>query len=462
MLKVFGKNISYIALSDAGTRVLNLLINIYLARVLGPDGFGLIVLGTTVLIYAIWVADLGLMTLGTRNVARGKASFHASDIVVIKTVLAGIVWLVAFSLLPLFQLAADLETVIRYYLLYLLVDAILLEWYFKGIQNYVWLPVYRWISGLLFLGGCYLAVTSIADVTRVPLIYFIAHLIAALLLWHGIKPEHRKPPSLNIRKYRNLLAEAFQIGIGSIFAQVILVVPPLAVGYFASTSDVGYFGAAMKIAMLGLAADRIFGALFLPKISAWWASRPEGITQRLQQLLKVVIPVGAGLCLLLAVFSEALVTLFFTEDYAPSAPVLFILSGVTALALVNSVFTLTLIATSNERIYFISMFFGSIIATGMILAGSQLYGLTGTAIGTVLGETVIVFCVAIAFRQRFRVAFLRPLILSLLSAGLVGYVFLQLPPLPLYGLPIVLLCYLLIIFTSKQLTVDDLRAILKT
>lgn len=461
MLKMLGKNISYIALSDAGSRLLNLLINIYLARVLAPEGFGLIVLGTTVLTYAIWVADLGLMTLGTREIARGQNNFQATDIVFLKTSLALLVCLTAFALIPLFNLRADLEIVIQFYLFYLLVDAILLEWYFKGIEKYVWLPVYRWTSGILFLAGCYLRIQSIADVSEVPLLYVAAHLLAALLLWPGMRQADRQWPSLNIGKYRRLLGEAVQIGFGSIFAQVILVVPPLALAYVTSPEEVGIFGAAMKIVMLGLAIDRIFGALFLPRIAAWWAADSHAVPQRLSLLVKLVIPIGAGIVLALSTFAEPLVDLFFGADYAKAGRVLFILSWIGASALINSVFTLTLIATSNERIYFISMLFGSIIATGMILAGSFIAGLTGTAIGTVLGETVIVSIVAIAFRQQFRINIFRPLLLSLLSAALVGFVCHQLLPLPLYVLPLVLAAYILVIFISRQLTLQDLRAILK-
>ena len=59
-----------IAFGDVIGRGLGVITSIYLARVLGAESYGIIVVAMSVLGYSIWGADLGLLNIGAREMAK--------------------------------------------------------------------------------------------------------------------------------------------------------------------------------------------------------------------------------------------------------------------------------------------------------------------------------------------------------------------------------------------------------
>ena len=63
----------WIAVGDFGGRGFAFLTSIYLARTLGAEFYGLITMAVAILGYATWFADLGLITIGVREIAKPPA-----------------------------------------------------------------------------------------------------------------------------------------------------------------------------------------------------------------------------------------------------------------------------------------------------------------------------------------------------------------------------------------------------
>ncbi|MGF1669320.1 MAG: oligosaccharide flippase family protein, partial [Balneolaceae bacterium] len=70
---------SWILSGDVGVRVVGFLTTVYLARTFGADGYGIIIIGLSVLGVALWFTDLGLNTLGTREISKIPQHTYSAD-----------------------------------------------------------------------------------------------------------------------------------------------------------------------------------------------------------------------------------------------------------------------------------------------------------------------------------------------------------------------------------------------
>jgi O-antigen/teichoic acid export membrane protein len=405
---------------DIAARLLGMVATIHLARVLDPEGYGMTVISTAVLSYALWFADLGLMTIGTREMARPpeQRQFRFGDFLMIRLVLATLVFVVVQSFIHLIY-SGPILTVVRLYLLSLFSYALLTEWYFQGIREYRSILIWKVVSGLVYAGLLFAGVHTTQDVQWVPVYFFIAILAAAIVLLFLRRREDRLLPSRgDWRRYRQLLTQMSSVGVGGILAQGVQLLPPLALGYFASTADAGVLGAVLKIVFLALVLDRVFIALFLPIVSRLWASDRERLEPAMASILRIVIIVAFSAATVVALFAPALLQIIYGDAYTRGALALSILAGFVTATLINTPISYTLIAIGEERRYFQANVIGGIISIVAILVLTALLGLIGAALGMVISEFCFVGAMYLEFRKHFRVPIVRPLIIGLGLTGL--------------------------------------------
>ncbi len=398
----------YLFSGDVGARVLGFLATMHIARALGTEYFGLVVISLSVVSYAHWLADMGMATLGTRELARPfrLRKFQLRDFLIVKFLTAACVFILFQFGLTLFNLPAPLLQLLRFYLLFLFLDAGMIEWYCKAIQRYDAIAIARWMSGGVYLVGVYRMVHAPEDILKVPFFYLVGLATAALMffLWKKDEDSLRGPIS-SVSHYFSLLKNAASIGMATFFAQVVQLLPPLVLGALYTPSEAGIYGAAVKIVFVFQLIDRVFIALFLPNLSKLWAIAPEKIAPRLQIILKSLFWFILSVAMIIIFYAYYLIHLIFGDQYLPGVPVLSILSGFIIFTILNSVFSYTLIATGRQRHYFRGTVKGSVGAIFCIGLFATLWGAQGAAVGVVLGELSIAAFVYLEFRRYFPIAF---------------------------------------------------------
>lgn len=410
--------------ADAGARVLGFFANAYLARTLGQDGFGMTVIGFAFLSYALWFADLGLGTLGTREVGRSPQNreFSPGQILVTRLLLSVVVLVLAQGAAMLLYADAALRWTIAGFLLCVLAYAVSIEWYYLGLRRYPPLVVSRILVSALYLGAVSLFVQDAGDVAQVPLYYLLATLLPALMLF--LIPREKgalSPQGWSIGAAAGILRRSGYIGLGGVFAQSVQLLPPLVLGYFYSSESVGLLGAALRVMSILLVVDRIFAALFLPAISRQWSTRREEALAGLQHLTALIIVTGAALATVTTIYARPLIVLIFGGEYSGGAGVLAVLGWFAAATLANSVFSFGLIGTGNERGYLRAASIGGIFSVLITVALIYWWGLPGAAAAMVASELVIVALTWREFRREAPVRFLRPLLVAVaVSAALLG------------------------------------------
>lgn len=412
-------NAFFVFTADAGARLLGFLSTVYLARVLGTESFGFLVVGLSVLSYGLWFADLGLVTLGIRETAKPVAArtLQFREMLWLKLVLAVSVFLL-LQLIVWMTMSGTVRNVSSGYLLYLFSYAVLTEWYYHGKRRFYLVTLSKFLFGSVFLAGVYFFVQKPEDVEAVPLLYFGAGLgVAIVLLGFVERDDWKSSFSFRPDRYRNALREMGWIGFGGGFGQVVHLLPPLVIGYFWSVADAGLWGAAIKVVFLSLMLDRVFVALFFPAITEGWVTNRERILAKLSSVLRLMIWGGFSVSLVIAAFPSVILDFIFGSGYSPASVVLIFLSWFLVLTLVNSVFAYTLIGIGEERAYFMSMAKGGVLSVMLIVSLTWLDGLRGAAAAVLTGELLVAAFMYFEFRKHVSVQLITPFLSAGITAG---------------------------------------------
>ncbi len=417
-MKRVTRNAAALLAGDLTARGLGFFSTVYLARVLGVEAFGLVTLGLSVLSYAIWFSDLGLVALGTREFARpaDQREFAAGDFLRLRFLLAAGVFVV-FSAVILVTVADDAgSSTLLIFLLTVFASALVLEWYYQGIE-YSWPVAFnRCFFATVYLGLVVLTVHRSTDVPLVAWSYLAASTIAAvgMYAWKR-RPDHFFSTGFAARLPR-LLKRAASVGLGSIFGQLVPTLPPIVLGFLVSTTDAGLFGAAAKVTFLILILDRIFGLLFLPAFTRLYSTSDPTLPGKLSVIIKYVTAIGFSFAFAFSWYAQPVVELLFGAAYEESALTLRIMVWFIPATLINSFYSFGLLGMGCEKEYVKVMTAGGVASLVAITVSGITYGAAGAAAAMVGGEWLMVSLAHGRFAARLPIQvyphLLRPALLS--------------------------------------------------
>lgn len=409
------KNLTLSALlllgSDGGSRLLTFFANVHLARTLDPANYGVVFLGLTVLSYAIQSGDLGLATLGVRELAKSESEreFSFGDIHLLRSLLGGLAAVIAAIVVLVVIDEQRTQQVSWIFLLAVLPSFWQLEWYYQGVGRYGVLAVVRYLFGLSYLIGIWFLVNSPEDVLSVPAVYLGALVVASTVAILMRRNHDRLLPSGTLfgvkqwRKWWAALKRSTPIGFGGSAAQILQLLPPIVIAAMYSDADVGEYGAAFRLAINLMIFDRAFIALFLPSVSNLLARKSERAPQILQRTFRQVLFGGVALAGTITVLSGTIITLIYGDSYTGAAIPLAIMSWYIVATLMNSFFSSILLAAGVEKSYLHSSLVSTAIGVVLIVVFTWQYGIVGASIAMTASEVIMATLMYFKFKKHVRI-----------------------------------------------------------
>jgi len=146
---------NFFSLSTAAVvrRGLNFAVSIYLARVLGASGFGLLAFAQAIMAYLSLIASLGLPRLGEREIARSHEDVpkYVNAIIPLRLVLGLGSYFILIILVLILSKGHFASIFILLYGLMLFTRAFNLDWVFRGTEKMHFLAVFEIVSGAVYL-----------------------------------------------------------------------------------------------------------------------------------------------------------------------------------------------------------------------------------------------------------------------------------------------------------------------
>ncbi|MTI88009.1 MAG: hypothetical protein FH748_08580 [Balneolaceae bacterium] len=434
--------------------------SLYLANTLGKEYYGLITVAISILGYATWFSDLGLINMGTRETAKPpeKRLFRITEIFRTRLFLGIIVLVFASGAVYLIELEDLQKQVVLSYLFSIIPYVLLLDWFYAGKQEFGKIALSKILNGAAYFSLVIIFIQTAEDITLVPYLYTIGIATASLILaGFAFSSKPFALPTRGIHIYQDLIKSSSLLGTGRFFGQMIQLLPPLAIGAILSLNAAGEYGVAFKIVIIAMLIDRVFVNILLPNLSTLWSVDKTTAVLRIDTVYRLVAAGGAFIAMIIAICANHIIELLFNPEYVQSIILLQVLSVLIAVTFINSLFSFGLIATNKDHDYFTAMVSGGTIAGFIILVMTYFGNVISAALSVSIAEIVITVFTYWKFKQAIQINFIRPLLLCYPAAFLLFLGSLYMPGPQIVSAVIAAPVFLLLIFKFNLLEESQIR-----
>lgn len=391
------RNIYLLSSGEIVSKAIAFLTVVYLARIISAEGFGILGFTSGFLSYFLLFVGFGLETYGMREAALGrddsdKMSRLVSGIVTLRLVLAA----ASYVLLIIAVVFINKPLLTKYVLLVSGLNffpaALLLNWYYQGMERMKLVAARNIGMNVLVLTGTYLFVRTGDDLLLAVAIPVLSSVINSLfLLKHYSRRYSRIKLMTDYGYLRELVRASYPLFFSSLMISVYYNLDIVMLGYFRTDAETGIYNAAVKIFLLSTVPYQIILTSFFPSLSK---NKPDGSSEfRLIISRYGVIMVGAGVVLSGIIFSfpSEILHIIFGESYLSAVGPLKILALNSLVVSVNIFFGNPLIAWGRQRAYAVTVTAGAVANIVLNILLIPEYSYIGASFATLLSETVV-FC----------------------------------------------------------------------
>ncbi len=376
---------------------------IYLARVISPEGFGILGYTTAFISYFLLFIDFGFDIISVKRIANDNSiiSRYVNNIISFRILLATII----FAILSLVIFCLNEVLIIKIALLLtginLFVQALTTEFVFQATEKIKYLSVKVVVRNIIILILVLLFVKSISDVLIVVGISVFANFVMNAWLLNRYTKLFKKFIWMIERKFLTaLFKESFPLIISSFMIVIYYNLDMVMLGNIKSQVDVGIYNAAYKIFMIGLIPLATIVKIFLPSLSK--VKDVELLKRTIRKYGLMMLTSGVLIASVIYFSAAQSVSILFGDEYISAVIPLMILALNILVISVNAFLGNPLTVWGKQRVYAIAITFGAVANIILNILLIPKYSYNGAAIATLLSEVVVFGGVFYLFNKNLR------------------------------------------------------------
>lgn len=436
----------------------------YLARVLGPSGFGAWNFAQVCMLYLLRASEFGLEVIGIRETSQDPKTVGTwiATVVSLRFLLAVLLFGFALLVSTTNLLPPGTTSLVLISALAVFPMAFLLEWVFEARQEVGLISIARVLKGILFFLGAFFVVSSSEDAEKAAYLYVGSLALPGfMILSVAISRFGLDWSSLSFRSGLDALRKSAPIGIATLFSHYSLFAATMVVGYFLSKEELGYFTAAHRIVLfLWAYIISSMQRILLPSLSRYFREslshykRFVGRFFRLSVLFAVPIGLIGTLC------ATPLMKLLYSAQYQSSGVVFAIVVWAFVLGSSRSILEIALMASDRHRRFVNGMVFLSVMYTVLTPILTLLFGIVGASASVVLSELCYFIYLILSFPFLEPASLLKNVWKPILAAMIVMASFVPLADLhPMLRVILGSAAFGIVVVGMKGVTLDDLDVI---
>jgi len=455
------KNFFSLLIAHIISQAILFLVVVYLARTLGAANFGELTFSQAVVLYFTLIANLGLTTLGIREVARNKDRIgdYVGNILSLRLVLA----LFSFFLLLAFVSSIHKTTQVKYLITFfglsLFSSALWLGWLFQGVEKMGFIAFSRILDSSFYGMLVFLLIKNSQQILVIPFLWVGGNCLATLFLIYIFLKRFGKPRlRFDFSFWKNMLRRALPMGAAFIMIQIYYNFDTVMLGFMKSDEIVGWYNAAYKIILFIWAFIPIFVNAIFPLMSRYYKESKEKlqilISSATKLMSSIALPLGIGGTIL----ARPIMSFLYGEEYIKGVIAFQILIWTVAIISIRCSYEQSFLACDREKRYLLGVIIGA--ATNIILNLILIpyFDLKGAAIATVISEFVFSLYMFSYFKIVSRVKMVKYLLKPFLAAAFMGFFVYYFRGLNLFfSLLMGIAVYLIAILLLKGITREELR-----
>ena len=372
---------------EAVARAVSFVAVVVLARRLGPEGFGLVTLALTLVLWLAQIVDSGTELLNVRDVARRPERFrHLTEPVLgLRLALCAAAALLLGALTLVLADRSDRSTLLLFALV-LPAIALNLRWMVLGVSGARAVAVGNVAAQLVLAIGVLLLVSGPSDVSRVPVLQALGELAYGALVLTAVIGRFGFPrPRVDLDAWRATLRESLPLLLTGLARATVYFADIVIIAVVLGHAEVGVYGAVSKAVLFASAAFGLFGVSFL----AAYSSAGERATQLFLRSARLLLGVSTALALLFSAGAAFFVPLVYGDSYR---------TGVAALALVAwslpplalaGLHGFVLLTHGHQRLLLRNSLIAALVSVSGNLVAVPVFGITGAAAMAVAAQLTV-------------------------------------------------------------------------
>lgn len=364
----------------------------YLARVLGPEGYGYLEFVLAILFFFTLLVDSGLSTFGAREIAKDPslAGHLIVNITFTRILLAVVAFLLLLLISTILDKPQDISKLLILYGITLFGLPWLMQWVFQGhdkMHVVALASIIRWVT---FTGAVFIFVHGEHDLWLVPFAEVAAILFAAGFLLRNVSALPGKSRGqFNFRYACKTYKKAYLIGASELVWAAKIYSATVILGVTASGSDVGWYSAAHRIVIALHTFVWLYFYNLLPSISRTTNESIDSLRRMTHTSLQVTAWFAVFLGILGTAFAGPGMTLLYGAQYQNSIAAFQVMIWLIPVTLISGHYRYILIAYDKQHLELLSALGGAAVNILLNLALIPSMGLMGAAWALVSSEIVI-------------------------------------------------------------------------
>lgn len=382
------KNLFSLTVADVASKGIVFITTTYLARVLQPDGFGIIGYANSFVAYFLIFVNLGFNIFGVREVSKSPFTQNIKNYVNNIVTIRGAFAVISYFLFFLIILFIDKPEEVKFVLLItgfnLFSNALMLDWVFIGLERMEIQAIRQLITGTLNLIGIYIFVNERTDTALAAAIFVIATAVNACWIFlYYLKLYKNFRFELNFSLWKRILKSSFPIGLTNLSVILYSSFSILILGFFRTYYETGVYDAAFRFYSLTMMPIGIIQGAFLPLLSrSSELGEKQAVMEKYNTLLFLV---GAIVCGSIFTFSEPFSNIVFGDKFIETGWILKFLMLSSMLAFFNQGHLMALSAWNRENLVLKCIAVSGLASVALNLIFTPIYG-------TIAAASISVFC----------------------------------------------------------------------
>ncbi|MCG2828389.1 flippase [Methanothermobacter sp. K4] len=343
------KNTLFLLTATIFTNLAAFVWNIYLARYLGTAGFGILSAALALTgIFSI-LADLGMGTYITREIARDPAGARElASAGLGNKLLLSLMVLVMIILLPVTGIyRGTAAAVVMFTGGYMLVNSfsVFFNSMFQGFQRMEYQTIWNILNSIFILVGVLTVIWLGGSVVDVAIAYLIA---AVLSVSYPVFIFTRRLFTPGLAFSRELIKKGLPFGITSVFSLIYFWIDSVMLSLMKGDVSVGLYSAPYRLLTVISSLYTVYLLAVFPMMSRFHVESSDSLRLTYRKSVKYLLILSIPVISIVFALAGPIIDLIFSSEYLDSVPALRILITATAFMFVNGI-TSNLLGSADRQ-----------------------------------------------------------------------------------------------------------------
>lgn len=462
------KNFIYMLFANVFSRIIGLILTIYMARKFGPTDFGVINFSSVFIGYFSMLASMGIQSFGIVQVIKDKNNLKKNvDIIVsLRIVLSLLAFIVLIIVTFLINVDLNVKKMIVISGFSILINSLCLDWVFNALQEMKYISYSVMMTSVLSILLVFIPIYThiYTEIYIVPIVSIIASIISNLYLATIYRKKLKNTVNFKIdtKQFLKLLQNSWPFFFSGVFATINTNFDSLMLGFMRSNYDVGLYNSVYKlINVLTLFVSFIFIPLFPILIEYFNEKKYDDLGIIINNVRKILIIFAIPMLIVAFTLSKETLFTLYGAKYMGASTVFTILISFVAIFSIRELYGYELTAWGLQKQYMKIVLLSSsinIISNAILIPK---YGINGAALCTLFSEVINITLMYKLSRKTLNVKYDNGYIFRIIASAIIMSISIYLVKMTSSNIFLIAIIagiiYLVSIFILKVITIKEVK-----